>query len=200
MISATWSSGILTAEAKANLLCNSSDIARWEHSFLPALGSGNIWENMTFDGVEMESDRGNLIIEAGEWRVVQYNGDWSASNKVSFYVDGNFMYDFTDPNLAQEYLFSVPYGETKTVRAVQTQGRFATHIQVIQMQGYNTPGDNPEVSMMGDQLTVTLGRNNSPRKGVLTATPKVFSAAGAELASGNSVSMIISVGSGGGGC
>ena len=200
MISATWNNETLTAEAKADLLCNSIDITRWEHQFIPALGEGGIWNEMQFGGVEMESDQGELTLEAGEWRISQNTGDYNASgNNVSFYVDGSLQYIFADPGLAEEFLLSIPYGQTKTVKALQTQGRFATALSVIQMQGYNTPGDNPQVSAAGDQLTVTLGSNgNTPRNGVLTATPKVFSAAGAEVAAGNSISLIVNLSSSGG--
>ena len=201
MATVEWQSRIIELTAKAPFTGNPSDMFRWIHRFTPALTEGGHWDAMGFNGADSESDRGELTLDCGEYTVVQDHGDYNASgNNVSFYVDGALQYTFDDPGLTQEFSFSIPFGQTKIVRALQTQSRFEAAISVRQTQNYGTSGERPSISEAGDTLTVKLGINGStPCNGALTATPKLFSAAGAEVAAGDSITLIINV-SGSGGC
>lgn len=196
-----WNSKAIELTAKAEVTCNPSDSLRWEQRFTPALSdSDTYWNAMQFHGALPESDQGEITLDGGEYTVVQDNGDFNATgNNVSFYVDGSLQYVFADPGLAQEFAFSIPYGETKTVRALQTTGQFVASITVRQTQNYAVNGERPQVIPAGDTATVIVGRNNyTPSNGVLTLTPKVYNAEGAEVAAGNSISLIVNVSSSGG--
>ena len=201
MESISWYGRKLKFTAKAPFVGNPSDVFRWECQFTPALSGGYEWFYQTFGGVEMDANEGEIEISGGVWRIVQGSGNYNDNgNNVAFYVDGALVYTFDDPNLAQEYSISVPYGQTKTVRALQTQGRFETQLSVTQMQGYGSDGQRPQISEAGDTLTVTLNNNeSSPQNGVLIATPKLFSATGEELTSGSCVNLIVRLNDGSGG-
>ena len=200
MASLQWNRKTIELTAKAEITCNPSDSLRWEQRFVPALSESGSWNSMQFHGAYQESDQGEMTLDGGEYTVVQDNGDFNATgNNVSFYVDGSLQYVFADPGLAEEFLFSIPYGETKTVRALQTTGQFVASITVRQTLNYAVNGERPQVIPAGDTATVIVGRNNyTPNNGVLTLTPKVYNANGEEAAAGNSISLIVNVSSSGG--
>lgn len=195
-----WNDKAIELTAKAEVTCNPSDSLRWNQQFIPEQTDNGNWIDAEFNGVDSESDQGEMTLEAGDWRINQASGDYSASNTVSIYVNGSLHTLFNDPGLTQEFMLSIPYGETIIVSAVQTQGLFVGGIDVIQMRSYAMNGEKPQVRPMGDTVTVTVGVNgNTPNNGVLTLTPKVYNAEGAEVASGNSISLIVNVRNSGGG-
>lgn len=199
MESISWYGRKLKFTAKAPFVGNPSDVFRWKCQFTPALSGGWEWFYQTFNGADMDANEGEIEISGGVWRITQGSGNYNGNgNNIALYVNGAMVYIFDDPNLTQEYQFSIPYGQTRRVRAIQTQGRFETLLSVTQMQGYGSSGTRPQISEAGDTLTVTLPTNEgSPQSGVLIATPKLFSATGEEIASGTALSLIVNLGSGG---
>ena len=159
-----------TLTAKANILCNPSNIIRWNHEFEGVLESADFYFDLECDGITPPNP---FHAGGGEFTLTLESGS------AIIEVDGIQ----TAPGP-----FSVPYGQEKLVTV---QSGTAAVVRITCTQRYNETGMEPETFAAGDQLTVSY--NDQPRAGTFTARAQVLSSTGEVQATSNDVTLTLAL-------
>lgn len=192
--SVDWRNEPLTLTAKVDTVTAPSHALFWECEFVPALESDGLADSITFDGVDGTNASSNRPFE-GRWTVSADSGDFDATHTVEVVLLDADLNPTGAPlatlSAAGEFaVILMPYSlKQQRVRIWQPLMPFAATLSLTRTENYITQGQEPIVTVNGNQLNVIY--DALPMRGLFTAHAAIYDDTGALLVASDPITLNI---------